>query len=123
MRHQPQKGFRGIFVGIPDNQQGYEVYIPATRQTIPSHDIVFDESFFSALSFTSRPYYEAMAMRPSVSYTPFATSSKEQTGNVITFAQFEEGNFGNFGDARDDTDDAHDESSKTIKSCQDLDDQ
>ena len=25
-------------------------------------------------------------------YTPYATSSKEQTGNVITFAQFEEGN-------------------------------
>ena len=25
-------------------------------------------------------------------YTPDATSSKEQTGDVITFAQFEEGN-------------------------------
>ena len=33
-----------------------------------------------------------MAMRPTVAYTPYATSSKEQTGNVITFAQFEEGN-------------------------------
>ena len=32
-----------------------------------------------------------MAMRPAVTYTPYATSSKEQTGNVITFAQFEEG--------------------------------
>ena len=32
-----------------------------------------------------------MAMRPSVIYTPYATSSKEQTGDVITFAQFEEG--------------------------------
>ena len=31
-------------------------------------------------------------MRPSVTYTPYATSSREQTGNVITFAQFEEGN-------------------------------
>ena len=30
MRHQPQKGFRGIFVGIPDNQAGYDVYVPAT---------------------------------------------------------------------------------------------
>ena len=28
----------------------------------------------------------------SVTYTPYATSSKEQTGDVITFAQFEEGN-------------------------------
>ena len=33
-----------------------------------------------------------MAMRPAVTYTLYATSPKEQTGNVITFAQFEEGN-------------------------------
>ena len=32
-----------------------------------------------------------MAMRPAVTYTPYATSSKEQTGDVIKFAQFEEG--------------------------------
>ena len=31
-------------------------------------------------------------MRPEVTYTPYATSSKEQTGDVITFAQFEKGN-------------------------------
>ena len=30
-------------------------------------------------------------MRPSVTYTPHFTTSKEQTGNIITFAQFEEG--------------------------------
>ena len=31
-------------------------------------------------------------MRPSVTYTPCATSSREQTGDIITFTQFEEGN-------------------------------
>ena len=31
-------------------------------------------------------------MRPAVTYTPYATSPKEQTGNIIKFAQFEEGN-------------------------------
>ena len=31
-------------------------------------------------------------MRTTYMYTPYATSSKEQTGNVITFIQFEEGN-------------------------------
>ena len=31
-----------------------------------------------------------MVMRPAVTYTLYATSSKEKTGNVITFAQFEE---------------------------------
>ena len=33
-----------------------------------------------------------MATCLAVTYTPYATSSKEQTGNVITFAQFEERN-------------------------------
>ena len=32
-------------------------------------------------------------MCPEVTYTPYATSSKEQTGDVITFAQIEEGGF------------------------------
>ena len=31
-------------------------------------------------------------MRTAVTYTPYVTSSKEQTGDVITLAQFEEGN-------------------------------
>ena len=33
-----------------------------------------------------------MAMCPEVTYTPYAISSKEQTGDIITFAHFEEGN-------------------------------
>ena len=31
-------------------------------------------------------------MRPTVTYTPYATSSKEKTGDIITFVQFEEVN-------------------------------
>ena len=68
------------------------MYVPSTRKVISSYDVVFDESFSSALSYTSQTYSEAMAMRPTVTYTPYATSSKEQTGDVITFAQIEEGN-------------------------------
>ena len=34
MRHQAQKGFRGIFVGIPQHQKGHLVYIPSTRNII-----------------------------------------------------------------------------------------
>ena len=45
-----------------------------------------------ALAYTSQPYPEAMAMRPAVTYTPYTMSSKEQTGDIITFAHFEEGN-------------------------------
>ena len=68
------------------------MYIPSTIKIISSYNVVFDESFSSALAYTSLPYSEAMAMRPAVTYTLYATSSKEQTGNVITFTQFEEGN-------------------------------
>ena len=32
MRHQAKKGFRGIFVGIPEHQKGYLVYVPSTRK-------------------------------------------------------------------------------------------
>ena len=45
MRHQAQKGFRGIFVGIPDHQKGYLLYVPSTRNIISSYNVVFDESF------------------------------------------------------------------------------
>ena len=31
-------------------------------------------------------------MRPSLTYTPYDIYSKEQTGNITTFTQFEEGN-------------------------------
>ena len=92
IRHLAQKGFCGIFVGIPEHQKGYLVYVPNTRKVISSYDVVFDESFSCALSYMSRPYSEAMVIRPAVTYTPYATSSKEQTGDVITFAQFEQGN-------------------------------
>ena len=68
------------------------MYVPSTRKVISSYNVVFDKSFSSALSYTSRPYLEAMAMRLTVTYTPYATSSKEQTGDVITFAQLEERN-------------------------------
>ena len=33
-----------------------------------------------------------MTMQPEVLYIQYATSSKEKTGNIITFSQFEEGN-------------------------------
>ena len=48
MRHQGQKGFCGIFVGIPEHQEEYLVYVPSTRNIIYSYDVVFDESFSSA---------------------------------------------------------------------------
>ena len=53
-----------------------------------------------------------MAMRPTVTYTPYATSSKEQTGNVIMFAQFEEGNL--LTETRNDAESGYESDSKSI---------
>ena len=52
MRHQAQKGFRGIFVVIPEQQKVYLVYVPSTRKMISSYDVVFDEIVSSALAYT-----------------------------------------------------------------------
>ena len=51
-------------------------------------------------------------MRPEVTYTPYATSSKEQTGDVITFAQFEEGDL--LTETRNDTETGDKSASKSI---------
>ena len=117
--HVAQKGFRGIFVGIPEHQKVYLVYVPSTRKVISSYDVVFDENKSSALSYTSRPCSEAMAMRLAVTYTLYATSSKEQTGDVITFTQFEEGNI--LTETRNDAESGDEsENESTMMSKQDM---
>ena len=92
IRCQAKNGFLGIFVGITQYQKGYPVYVPNKQKIVYSHDVVFDDGFYSALAYMSQPYAKTMAIRPDVSYIPDATSSKEQTGSIITFAQFEVGN-------------------------------
>ena len=90
MRHQAQKGCRGIFVGIPQHQKGYLVYVPSTKKIIYLFGFVSDESFSGALAYTSQTNSEVIAMHPEVTYIPYATYSKEQTGDIITLTQFED---------------------------------
>ena len=51
-------------------------------------------------------------MYPAVTYTPYATYSKEQTGNVITFAQFQEGNI--LTETRNDAESCDESNNKSI---------
>ena len=46
MCHQSQKGFRGIFIVIPQHQKGCLIYVPSTCKIFSSHDVVFDENKF-----------------------------------------------------------------------------
>ena len=91
IRHQAQKGFCGIFFGIPQHQKGYLVYVPHKRKIVSSYEVVFGDILSSALVYTSQPYAEAMTMWPTVSCMNYATSSRIKTGDIITFTQFEEG--------------------------------
>ena len=84
--------FCGIFVVIPQHQKFHIIYIPIICKIVSLHDIVFDEKVYGTLSYTSRPYSEALTVQPEVSYIPYATSSHEKNGDIIIFAQFEEGN-------------------------------
>ena len=43
------------------------------------------------LTYTSQLYAEVVTMLPNVSYTPYATSSWGETGDIIILAQFEQG--------------------------------
>ena len=56
MRHQAQKGFRSIFVVIPQHQKGYLIYVSSTRNIISLYSVVFDEGVSSELAYTSEPY-------------------------------------------------------------------
>ena len=52
MRHQSEKGFWGIFVGIPQHQKLYLINIHSTQKIVSSHDVVFGETFSISLSYT-----------------------------------------------------------------------
>ena len=53
IRHQAQMDFCGIFVGIPQHQKGYLVYVPHKWKIVSSYSVVFDDIFSSALVYTS----------------------------------------------------------------------
>ena len=73
MRNQSKKSFRGIFIGIPQHQKGYLIYIPSTQKSVSSHVLVCDEKVSSAVAYTSPPFSETLATQPSVLYIPNAT--------------------------------------------------
>ena len=73
MGHQFQKGFCGIFVGIPQHQKGYIVYVPSKMKIISSYDVVVDEIVSSTLAYISQTYAEAIAMHADVTHTPYDT--------------------------------------------------
>ena len=62
MHHHPQKGFSGIFVGIPQHQKGCLIYVHSTRKIVSLHEVVFDKTIISTLPYTLRPYSEEISI-------------------------------------------------------------
>ena len=56
MHHRSQKCFRGIFIGIPQHQRGYLVYVPQKCKIVSSYDSIIDDNLCSALTYKSQPY-------------------------------------------------------------------
>ena len=92
MHHQSQKRFLAIFIGIPQHQKRYLIYVPSTWKIVSSHDVLFYKTFSSGLEYMSRLYSEALSMTPPVSYLLYNTSSHERTGDILSFAHFVEEN-------------------------------
>jgi len=81
---QTQRGIRGIFVSMTDNQKGYLFYSPGSRQLYISGDITFDETFSSTIATTWRPHRDNLALHPVTSSIPDVSTTLEHTGDVTT---------------------------------------
>ena len=75
-----------------NTRKGYLIYVPITRKYFLHMTLYSTTQSSSTLACTWHTCSEVLAMQPSVSYIPYATSSHEQNVNIINFAQFKEGN-------------------------------
>ena len=59
-----QRGVRGIFLGIPEDQAGWLVYVPQSGRVFASADVAFDEDFDSVgLAHNKMLFYDSMPVR------------------------------------------------------------
>jgi hypothetical protein len=47
------RGVGGIFIGVPQDQLCWLIYLPGSHRVAVSNDVTFDENFESALSYTA----------------------------------------------------------------------
>jgi hypothetical protein len=88
-----ERGIRAVFIGIPENQKGYLMYVPSTRAIMVSGDIIFDESFRSTLSTPWHQYKGSQPLCPADDFIPNVTTTVESTGTIQDLMQpVEEGN-------------------------------
>ena len=88
-----QRAVKGVFVGLPTNQQGYLIFMPQSQHIAVSHDVTFDEQFHTAVITNWKPYQDAMTLRPQSSHIHTEDDTLEHTGSAEDLPfMFEEGN-------------------------------
>jgi hypothetical protein len=85
-KNNPQRGMRGIHVGVPRNSKGYLVYVPSMGKIYTSADVYFDENFNSTLAYEQNifsGYIDLTITEP----MPDTDVPYYQTGSSITFGR------------------------------------
>jgi transposase InsO family protein len=91
---QTERGIRGVFIGFPENQKGFLIYVPGTRSICVSGDVFFDERFTSAIARTWQQFPDSLALVPKRSFVPSGDTFLGHTGSALdNFHQVEEGKF------------------------------
>jgi hypothetical protein len=65
-----QRGIRGMHLGFFPTQKCLLLYTPSTRQKVIAGDVICDETYASTAAETWRPFRDALALRPTVSFIP-----------------------------------------------------
>ena len=77
---------RGIFIGMPNKQAGYLIYLEdriGTAHIMVSQDVTFDEQFKSALATTHRPFQGAQFIRPVGTNTMHSLLQEDYEGDPL----------------------------------------
>jgi transposase InsO family protein len=85
--HCTEKGIRGIFIGFPPNQKGHLIFLPGSRTIAVSGDVMFDETFYSAIATTWRRFADGIALQPERSALPGPNTTLENTGDLSDHIQ------------------------------------
>ncbi len=93
---QTERGMHGIYFGFVTNQKDSMVFTTALQKVLISDNVIFDESFSTAIATKWQQHQDSLALKPALSYIPDAATCIKQTGaveNLPTFIppQVEEG--------------------------------
>ena len=98
---QMQRGVRGIFVGFPEDQAGWLVYVDTPLQgshLVVSQDVVFDQMFVSPLGLNKLPFAGAESERtPTGGAGRPGSEPSEETGDITSLADV---NVSHWGDQK-----------------------